>query len=391
LAEFSFLFPYNACYRGIYIHVPFCVRKCAYCSFYSLVKSDKWFDRYVNAVLKQMRQAAAAEQLTNFQARSLFFGGGTPTVLPIGLLEKMLTECCSLFDVVVSDAEITMEMNPATVDARDFERLRAAGINRLSLGVQSFDDTELTAIGRVHTAADAVQAFTRARETGFDNLSLDLMYGLPGQDPPGWLQTLEQALALEPDHVSVYELTLEPGTPLADRVSRGEILLPDEEDLLAMHEHTLTMLAGQGFRRYEISNYARPGKECRHNINYWQNGSWLGFGPSAVSSVDNRRTTTVADVAKFCRNLEGGCSAIDGTEQLDTETRFRETVIMGLRMLDGLCLQELEQRFTVNPIDYYGPTLKHLIAQNLLEIRRNRLRLTGQGLLLANSVMAELV
>ena len=376
---------------GLYVHVPFCVRKCIYCSFYSLAGAGQWHGRYVQAVLTQLRQAAALEECRNYRVRSVFFGGGTPTVLPVSELERLLVRCCAAFDLEPGSVETSIEVNPATVDRQGFHRLRRAGFNRVSIGIQSLDARELKILGRVHTAAQAETTVRQAREAGFSNLSLDLMYGLPGQDLYHWQQTLESALALEPDHLSIYELTLEPGTPLAAQVKEGALSLPGEETILAMLELTGQMLTSQGLRRYEISNYARPGFTCCHNINYWHNGAYLGFGPAAVSCLAGRRWTNIADLERFCTLAEQGRPVQAEQEELDREARFRETVVMGLRMLAGVSIGKLETRFGINALTYYGDLLGRLVQEELLVLEGDALRLGDRGLLLANTVMAELV
>lgn len=217
------------------------------------------------------------------------------------------------------------------------------------------------------------------------------MYGLPGQKLSSWQQTLDQALALQPDHLSMYELTIEEQTPFAVLAGQGTLELPDEDEVLAMMEHTARSLQGTDVTRYEISNYARPGYACRHNLNYWHNGSYLGFGPGAVTCKSGRRLTMIGDVEEFCRRVQARRSVVVDQEELAREERFRETVIMGLRLVDGVSLQGLEKRFGLEPVGYYGEVLERLVHQGLLQVKRGRLMLTGQGLLLANSVLCELV
>jgi oxygen-independent coproporphyrinogen-3 oxidase len=376
---------------GVYIHVPFCVQKCAYCSFYSIPRGRKWFDLYVEAVRTQIRQAARNDWCRGRRVETIFFGGGTPSLLLPAQLASLLQACGHDFACRPVSMETSLEVNPATIDYDGFVRLRRAGFNRVSIGVQSLVDRELQVIGRMHTADEAIQTVARARKAGFANLSLDLIYGLPGQDLASWQQTLERALGLAPDHLSVYELTLEQGTPLAARLGQGTLELPDEEEVLAMLDLTVGMVSRAGLDRYEISNYGRPGYACRHNINYWHNGSYLGFGPAAVSCMSGRRLTAVADVEQFCLRVQNGESVVVDQEELSREARFRETVIMGLRMVAGVSLEGLAARFGINAVSYYGETLARLLKQQLLEISGGQLRLTGQGLLLADSVMAELV
>ncbi len=376
---------------GIYIHVPFCVQKCAYCSFYSVSGQNKWFDQYVGAVKTLIGGEALSDWHTGRQLESIFFGGGTPTVLPPEQLIELLQECGRNFGGIFAEMEVSVEVNPATIDYSGLVELRQAGFNRISIGVQSLDDSDLARLGRVHTAAEARETVFQAQKAGFANLSLDLMYGLPGQDLTSWQQTLEKAFSLSPDHISMYELTIEGKTPFAVLAGQGSLDLPDEDEILAMMDHAGMIVQQCGLNRYEISNYARPGYECCHNINYWNNGSYLGFGPGAVSCQSGRRMTMVADVEQFCCRVQRSESVLVDEEELTVEERFRETVIMGLRMLAGLSLNGLETRFGINLLEYYGETLDRLLQQGLIEIQQGRIRLTRQGLLLANSVMAELV
>jgi oxygen-independent coproporphyrinogen-3 oxidase len=376
---------------GVYIHVPFCIRKCSYCSFYSLPGHGKWFDQYVETVTTLIKQQASSAWLKGRQPESIFFGGGTPTVLLPEQLVGILHECRRSFGGTFTELEVSVEVNPATIDYKGLACLHRGGFNRISIGAQSLDDSELRRLGRVHTAADVYATVRQARKAGFANLSLDLMYGLPEQQPARWRQTLNQALELQPDHLSLYELTVEEKTPFAVLAGQGALDLPGEEDVLAMMDYSCRIVEQSGLKRYEISNYARSGYECFHNINYWQNGSYLGFGPGAVSCISGLRTTMPADVEQFCRRVKAGTSVVTHEEKLTSEERFRETVIMGLRMLRGVSLSELENRFAVNPVTYYGATLDRLMEQQMVEINDGCLRLTSQGLLLANMVMSELV
>lgn len=311
-------------------------------------------------------------------------------MLPPEALCALLAECRQHFPHA-EEAEISIEVNPATADFPALQTLRQAGFNRLSLGVQSLHDAALRQLGRPHTAAEAVQTARLARQAGFANLNLDLMYGLPGQTLPSWRETLAQALALRPQHLSIYELTIDEGTPFARQQEHGELALPDEDTVLLMLEATQQMTEAAGFRRYEISNYALIGCECRHNINYWRNGDYIGIGPGAVSCPNGTRRSAIADVAAFCSRIENGQEVWEDEERLEPEAAFRETVIMGLRMTEGVALDELRRRFGIDAAAYYGETLARLTRQGLLELADGRLRLTAQGLLLANAVMAELV
>ncbi len=371
---------------GLYIHVPFCLQKCLYCSFYSVTNQPDLYNRYAAAVKEQILRFAERSDIQAQQVHTIFFGGGTPSILGSDLLTRLLKNCFLNFDCAPG-LETSLEVNPATVDQAALHELRRAGFNRISIGVQSFDDRELEVLGRVHSAADGIRTVQMARRAGFSNINLDLMYGLPDQDKHKWQESLQQALSLQPEHLSLYELTMEGNTPFAQRYDRGELRLPEEEVVLAMVATTEEMVTAAGLHRYEISNYARPDRKCSHNINYWHNASWLGLGPGAVSSLNGCKIKTISDVECFC---QPGANK-EERETLDNEAAFRETVVMGLRMIGGIGLEELEKRFAINAISYYGTTLDRLIAHNLVTIEEGRLRLTGQGLLLANTVMAELV
>ncbi len=324
------------------------------------------------------------------QLKTLFMGGGTPTILTGDQLTDLLNCCQNCFEVS-GDAEISIEANPGTIDLGKLESLREAGFNRLSIGVQSFDDEELQFLGRQHSGSEAVEAFKLARRAGFTNVSLDLMYGIPGQTKRAWQDNLKQALALKPDHLSLYQLTLEEGTPICKMEERGDIERPEDDLVLAIDECNSLKTAGAGLFRYEISNYAKSGFECLHNINYWNNNDYLAAGAGAVSFVDGRRERRVGDPVSYCRKITRGESLIVESEQLSHEESFRETVIMGLRMENGVSLIHLERKYGLMPHSYYGAVLDRLIDGKLIELTTTHLRLTEQGRLLSNRIMAELV
>ena len=376
---------------GIYLHVPFCRRKCPYCSFASVVPGPGQVGRYLTAVRAQLRGLAREPQVRELVFATVFFGGGTPSLLDPAELAELLADCRSHFAFAADEPEVSVEVNPGTIDPAGLERLRRAGCNRLSIGVQSFDDPALAVLGRIHSAAEARAAVRAARNAGFGNLSLDLMYGLPGQSAADWRATLEQALALGPDHLSLYELTPEEGTPLSADLRAGRLTLPSEEEVLAMMAVIDALVAASPLARYEISNYAVPGRECRHNLTYWQNGCYLGLGPGATAFYGGVRRTAVADPDEYCRRLGQGRSVWQVEERLDREAAFRETVVMGLRLTAGVDEAALRRRFGLDPAAYYGPVLEHLVVQGLLAREDGRLRLTAAGLPLANRVMAELV
>ena len=376
---------------SLYIHIPFCQSKCRYCSFSSYAGLQELFSRYVSAVKSELRQLAdSARHNRLVTLETVFFGGGTPTVLPAEALADILRLSLSLFPCSPG-AEISIEANPGTIDSKNLALLRQGGFNRLSIGIQSLSAAELTMLGRCHTPHEAIEGFAQARKAGFTNISLDLMYGLCGQTLDSWRQTLESALALRPDHLSLYQLTIEEGTPVADMVEWGELHLPDEEVILAMDEMNIRKCGRAGLALYEVSNFARDGCKCRHNINYWRNDEYLAAGAGAVSYLQGERQRRVSDPEEYCRRLEHGHTAIIDSETLEPEASFRESVIMGLRMTEGIALNRLRERYGIDPAEYYGKTLDKLIAQRLVELTPSHLRVTAEGRVFSNFILAELV
>ncbi|WP_306548907.1 radical SAM family heme chaperone HemW [Desulfobulbus sp.] len=380
-----------AAQAGLYVHVPFCQKKCEYCSFYSFTPKSEDIRRYLEAVRRQMRQMAALPEVQGLRFATVFFGGGTPSVLPPEVLASLLADCRALYAFAAGQTEITIEVNPGTIDPAGLRQLRRAGFNRLSIGVQSLDDQELHQLGRIHTGVDALAAIESARQAGFAHCSFDLMYGLPGQTASSWGRTLDRAMDCAPQHLSMYELTVEEGSPFFLHQQQGRWTLPHEDEVLAMMAMIENRISRSPLARYEISNYAAPGRECRHNLNYWRNGLYLGLGPGAVSAIGGRRLATLADFDRYCRRLTAGESADQEVEQLEAEAAFRETVVMGLRLLAGVSISGLRRRFGLDLPAYYGPVLDRLLTQDLVRLEADCLRLSPTGLPLANLVMSQLV
>jgi oxygen-independent coproporphyrinogen-3 oxidase len=373
---------------GLYIHFPFCLRKCPYCSFVSFPRLEYLQRRYVEAVNKELRRAAETTEVRSIE--TVFLGGGTPTVLPVQLLSSVLDTCRDSF-CLENTAEISIEVNPGTVTKKDLLRLHHSGVNRISFGVQSFIDSELLLLGRPYSSNSAKAVLVEAREAGFANISIDLMYGLPGQYHRAWEKSLEETFKVQPDHLSCYQLTIEDGTPFSRRMMDGDLSVVDEEEIEIMDELTIKWARATGLEQYEISNFARPGFECRHNINYWRNSNYLATGAAAVSCIDGRRRKRVSKPLQYCQMIESGSDPVIEEEVLDQEASFRESVVMGLRMVRGVCRQDLVARYGWDVQTYYGPVLRELQDQDLLELDETHLRLTERGRRLANRVMAELV
>ena len=374
---------------GLYLHIPFCKSRCAYCSFNSYACQSPPA-AYLTALASQIRHWADQQWCRERTFATLFIGGGTPTIYGGNELAHLVGLCLASFNFT-EDAEITVEANPNTVTMEALTALRRAGVNRLSLGVQAFSGRLLGALGRSHTKGEACAAIKAARKAGFANINLDLMYGLPGQSVADWRESLDQALAFGPEHLACYELTIEEETPFARLVDRGELILPEEEEALAMAALTHDLLAQAGLQRYEISNYAVPGCQCRHNLNYWRNGSYLGLGAGAVSCLSGFRFSTVREPEPFTGLVQKGELPLAEGECLPLAARFRESVVMGLRMLDGVSFARMQRRFGLTPPGYYGNILDELQEQGLVVVTQDSLRLTEAGLPVANQVLARLV
>lgn len=373
---------------SLYIHIPFCAAKCNYCSFNSYAGLVELQASYIDSICDELVQSIPAEHTTPL--KTIFLGGGTPSILSSTLLQRLLSFCFSQFPLH-SDVEISIEANPGTVDKEKLHILKNLGVNRISFGVQSFNNRELERIGRLHSVSEAVQAVTIARDLGFDNISIDLMYGLPGQTANSWQKNLQTALSLDLQHLSLYELTVEKTTPLEKMIQEGKLQLPNEDEIAAMDEVTKQLIHRSKLYQYEISNYAQPGEECRHNITYWRNQEYYGVGAGAVSYRNGNRKRNIADPQKYCNVIEEGGSPVIAQEVLDDEASLRETVIMGLRMNRGVAINEIRHRYGIELENYYGTILQQLVRDKMIEISLDHLCLTDRGRIFANTVMAELV
>ncbi len=381
---------------SLYLHIPFCRSKCHYCSFNSFAGGKELYGSYGAALTLELTRLAEtfAETIGKKEGHpglsTLFVGGGTPTCLPSDLLSAIIHLSLNLFSAAPG-AEVSIEANPGTVDVRYFTKLLQAGVNRLSLGVQSFDDRELQLIGRIHNKQGAYSAIKAARTAGFDNINLDLMYGLPGQTPASWRKSLEKGLSFRPEHLSLYQLTIESDTPFHALLASKTLRLPVEDEILEMDEITSELCGSAGLEQYEISNYATKGHQCRHNINYWRNAEYLAAGASAVSCLSGVRERRIADPAEYIRRIDHNESIVIEKEILSPEDSFRETVIMGLRMVCGVSRKALAERYSIDIEKYYGSTLKKLQALGFLDLTESHLRITAKGWPLSNQIMAELV
>ena len=367
---------------GLYIHIPFCKSKCIYCDFYSLPRGEEAMDRYVEALQKHLRETAAL--CTAYSVDTVYFGGGTPSYLGVERLKKLLKTMFQQYRVE-KDAEITLEANPDSIgDRADVQALREAGVNRISLGVQSADDDQLRAIGRIHTFAQVKEAVAEIRAGGIENLSLDLIYGLPGQTMAGWEDTLEKVAALQPEHLSCYGLKVEEGTPLWDRQEALE--LPDDDTQADMYLRTDERLTALGYGHYEISNFARPGRESRHNMRYWLLLPYAGFGPGAHSDFEGVRYGFVRDLAGYCAGVEQGRDIFSEREEIAPCDRDAEYLMLGLRTARGVEKEEFEERFAL-PFSPVQAALERFAPSGLTRQENGRWRLTAEGWLVSNAII----
>ena len=386
---------------GLYVHVPFCLTRCPYCDFNTYQGIENLIAPYLEAVTTEFGLWGRA--LQSPAVGTVFFGGGTPSYLPDGYVGRMLEAARAAFNVR-EDAEITLEANPGDLNQAACRRLLSQGVNRLSMGIQGLDDGLLTLLGRRHNSEEAVKAFRAARDAGFTDISLDLMYGLPHQSLAQWQDTLQTAVSLGPTHLSLYSLTLEEGTPLHRRVEHGELPEPDSDLAADMYNRARVLLAGAGYHHYEISNWARPGNVARHNLAYWLNRPYLGVGPGAHSRLGRYRfweensPRTYIDRVKWWQAAQPGpfgslteaelrtVSPVAGQEYIDRETACAETMFLGLRLLDGMDLAEASAEAGADLEARYRPTIEDLVGMGLLERQNGRLRLTERAYFIANQV-----
>lgn len=387
---------------GLYIHVPFCLSKCRYCDFYSIPLEqrvpvlDRDVSSYIEALFKELElnmKSLAAERGGAPGLRSIYLGGGTPTLLGGETLSGIVDRCRSAFPAEQFEPgmEITVEANPDTVKLADLRLLRQAGVNRLSLGVQSFDPETLLKLGRRHTREHSLKAYRIAREAGVDNVSLDLMLGLPGQSWPILRDDLEQVIGLSPEHVSAYLLKLEEGTPLYRDFEKGLLEIPSDDETAEMYLYTVKRLQEAGYHQYEISNFARPGRESRHNLIYWANEEYLGLGPAAHTALRGRdgvmeRRANPRDLREYLRRLAGGELPAGSVETVSREWEMAETMFLGLRRTAGIEFADFQRRFGQTIDEVYPGVIERLVSAGLAVRSGKGIQLTAGGMLLSNEV-----
>jgi oxygen-independent coproporphyrinogen-3 oxidase len=371
---------------GLYIHIPFCQKKCPYCDFYSITDASMQ-QVFVDALLLEMRMTGDLP----LEFDTVYFGGGTPSVLAAAAVDQILQTVRSTYHIL-TEPEITLEINPGTVTPAQLREYRQSGINRLNIGVQSFREQNLEFLGRLHTVQEARQAIEWARHAGFENVGLDLIYGLPDQTQNSWRRDLETAAAYVPEHLACYTLTFESGTPLEKQLREGRIAAPDDERVGELMIFTANFLADRDYARYEVSNYSRGRNlRSRHNSKYWSFAPYLGLGPSAHSFIEPERFWNIADVATYVRRLKDDCLPVDSRETLDREQMMLESVYLGLRTIDGIDVAKFEEKFGVHFNQILGEVTAEFEDKGWLKMADTRCVLTLQGILLLDTITAALV
>jgi oxygen-independent coproporphyrinogen-3 oxidase len=367
-------------YSGLYVHIPFCTSKCAYCSFYSEPVDKHDTHRLLQTVQKELSQA------DTHSVRTVYIGGGSPSCLPImqlcGLVEAIIDKCPEI-------SEFTVECNPSQVAPYMLKCLYEHGVNRLSIGAQSFNDEELIRLGRTHSTDAIKTAFYQARQAGFSNISLDLIFAICGSAQSTWQASLEQAIALNPEHISAYSLKLEPGTPLAQAVEQGRYAAIDESTDRAMYEQAIDTLAKAGYEQYEISNFAKEGYECQHNLGCWHNQPYIGIGPSAASSSKDCRTRNFSSIAAYLNAMESGRSPVEETVFISQKDKICETAVLNLRTRYGIDVKKFMKTTGQNPHLIFVEPIRTNCEKGLLNIEQNRIFLTTKALPVADSVLCD--
>ena len=372
---------------GIYIHIPFCAKKCRYCDFVSFA-GIKDTSAYTAALISEMRIFAPLVKGRHFE--TVYIGGGTPTVMPQGIISRILSEAGKLFDIS-GDAEISIECNPESVTEEKLSEYRSAGINRLSIGLQSADNEVLKAVGRIHTAERFLEAYNTAEKCGFTNINADIMHGLPKQTLSSYLDTIGFLGKLRPTHISSYSLILEEGTPLYNDIAEGREEAPDSDLAADMEDAGFDALAALGYERYEISNFAKPGFECRHNLNYWNNGEYLGLGLNSHSAmrINNKwmRWANKSDLSDYIIDAANGRLPVAETKEIPREEEMFENVMLELRKTAGLDRKAFEARFGIDPVTNYASAVSEAILEGNMVCDENTVKLTKKGLDFQNEVL----
>lgn len=369
---------------GLYIHFPFCKRKCRYCDFPSYDDIEDLMPIYLKALKSDIQKWG--ELADEVSVQTIFMGGGTPTLFKDREVIDILESCAASW-TLEEDAEVTIEANPGTLRLSALKNLRNAGFNRISLGMQAWQKHHLECLGRIHSSSDVVQSVEWCRKAGFNNINLDVMFGLPRQTLEDWLETLKRVVDLDVEHVSAYSLKIEDGTPLYEMVKKGKLVLPSEELEREMYHQAIDYLKNKGYTHYEISNFAKPGKQCRHNLIYWKNGEYIGLGSGAHSYWNGERFANITDPKVYIEKIQKGESPIEFEESISKEDEKFETIMLGLRLMQGVSKKEFFIRFGEKLESCYGDIIEQLKDKELLIEDQKFIRLTSRGMDLQNTVL----
>ena len=377
---------------GIYIHIPFCKQKCKYCDFTSFACKEDIYDEYFKCLKKEISEKSDELDNENIEIDTIYIGGGTPSIVPAEYIEDIINLIYEKYNVS-KIAEITIEANPGTIDKDKLEKYIEAGINRLSIGLQSTNDKLLKMLGRIHTYCEFEEVYKTARQVGFKNINVDLMIGLPNQTMEDVQNSLKELINKSPEHISVYSLIVEENTKMFDLIESGELELPNENLEREMYWKVKNVLQENGYCHYEISNFAKKGFESKHNSNCWKQHSYLGFGVAAHSYYDGIRYSNITDLKTYIENFQNGESVynIIFHEKQSKEQMMKEYMLLGLRKIDGVKISEFKEKFVDNPLYYFREQLNKLVKQNLVELSEDRIYLTDKGLDLANIVWMEFI
>ncbi len=371
---------------GIYIHIPFCLKKCKYCDFVSFQnKNKKLIERYILALIKTIDNVS--ERL---DVNTIYIGGGTPSYIDEKYIVMILEKLKEKFNVI-EDAEITIEINPGTINESKIETYYKYGINRISIGLQSTKNEILKKIGRIHTFEKFLETYEIVKKVGFNNINVDLMLALPNQDIKDIKESLTQIIKLNPSHISLYSLILEEGTELEKEVNQGILNIPSEEIERQMYHTTKRILESNGYKHYEISNFAKENFESKHNLNCWNQEEYLGFGIASHSYIDNKRFSNIDNIEKFINNVEDGKNNVIINEKQTKESKMKEYMMLGFRKIEGISISEFERKFIINPLFYFRFEISKLEKEKLIEVDLDNIRLTKKGLDFANMVFEEFV
>lgn len=366
---------------GVYVHIPFCISKCNYCDFNSYSGMSSYYDKYITALQNEIKAADFKQKID-----TVYFGGGTPTVYPAPELLSVLKQIYSVAEIS-KDCEITAECNPGTIDIKNLTELRKGGFNRLSIGLQSTEDKMLKILGRIHNYNDFQHCIKDAKKAGFDNISIDLIYGLPGQTIENWMKTIKKAVSFTPNHVSCYALKIEPETPFY----RMKLDLPNDDITREMYDAAVDILHDYGYERYEISNFAIKGFESRHNLKYWLCDDYIGFGAGAYSCLENKRFSNIKSVVEYCDRQGKGCVDLKTLTDLGLNDRMSEFCFLGLRLSNGISEIGFKERFGIDINKVYGDVIKKNISRGTLKRKDGKLKIPDEYIFVSNAILSDFV